>query len=78
MRSRGTSSTALDSCGCALGARFLAIALVVAIGWYAWQWRASALSLWQMALRVFIWAFVAATAGKGIGILLFKRRARRR
>jgi hypothetical protein len=61
-----------------MGARFLAIALVAASGWYVWHWRSSALLLWQVGLRILIWSFVAATVGKVIGILLFKRRSRSR
>jgi len=60
-----------------MGARFLGVALVAAIAWYAWHWRSSSLSVWAMALRTFIWSFIAATSGKVIGIVLFARRARR-
>jgi len=61
-----------------MGARFLWVALVAVIAWYAWHWRSSPLSVWAMALRTLIWSFVAATIGKVIGILVFRRRARRR
>jgi len=61
-----------------MGARFLEVALVAAIAWYAWHWRTSPLSVWAMALRILIWSFVAAIVGKAIGILTFRSRARRR
>jgi hypothetical protein len=60
-----------------MGARFLAVALVAAIAWDAWHWHSLSLSPQAMALRTLIWLFVAATIGKGIGILLFRRHARR-
>jgi hypothetical protein len=51
-----------------MGARFLAVALVAAIAWYAWHWRSSSLSLWAMALRTLMWSFAMAIVGKVIGI----------
>jgi len=78
LRSRATSWTASDSCGCAMSARFLAVALLAAIAWYAWHWRSLSLSVWALALRTLLWMFFAGTVGKVIGILVFRTRARRR
>jgi len=63
-----------DSCGCAMGARFLAVALVFSSAWYAWQWHSSMLSIWAIMLRVMGWSFLAAMAGKVVGILVFRAR----
>ena len=61
-----------DSCGCIMGARFLAVALVFASAWYAWHWHSSMLSIWAILLRVMAWSFLAAMAGKIVGILVFR------
>jgi len=63
-----------DSCGCAMGARFMAVALVFSSAWYAWQWHSSMLSIWAILLRVTGWLFLAAMAGKVVGILVFRAR----
>jgi hypothetical protein len=63
-----------DSCGCAMGARFLAVALVFSSAWYAWQWHFSMLSIWAILLRVMGWSFLAAMAGKVVGILVIRAR----
>ena len=60
-----------------MGTRFLAVALAAAFVWYAWHWHSSPLSVWAMALHILIWSFVAATIGKVVGILVFRRRAKR-
>jgi hypothetical protein len=66
-----------DSCGCAMGARFLAFALVSSIVWYAWHWHSSMLSIWAILLRVLVWAFVATCIGKIVGIVEFRLRSRK-
>jgi hypothetical protein len=65
-----------DSCGCAMGARFLALALIVSSAWYAWHGHMSMLSIWAIFLRILAWSFVAAMAGKVVGILFFRARRR--
>jgi hypothetical protein len=66
-----------DSCGCAMGARFLAAALVGSIVWYAWRRHGLMLSVWVIVLRVLLWCVVASVAGKIVGILVFRSRAQR-
>jgi hypothetical protein len=66
-----------DSCGCAMGARFLAVALVFASAWYAWHWHSSVLSVWAILLRALLWSSLAAVAGKIVGILVFRARRRK-
>jgi hypothetical protein len=66
-----------DSCGCAMGARFLAVALIVSGAWYAWQGHASMLSTGAIALRILGWSFLAALVGKVVGILVFRAQRRK-
>jgi hypothetical protein len=61
-----------------MGARFLAAALVFSSAWYAWQWHSSLQSIRAVTLRVMGWSFLAAFAGKVVGILVFRaQRAKR-
>jgi hypothetical protein len=66
-----------DSCGCAMGARFLATALVLASTWYICHWGSWTLSVWAILLRVMAWGFLAAVVGKIVGMLVFKFRRTR-
>jgi hypothetical protein len=68
----------LDSCGCAMGARFIAVAAILATAWYLWHWAASDLSLGAAIGWILGWTFVAGGLGKTTGILLWRRRAGRR
>ena len=77
LSARITQQNLGDSCGCAMGARFLAFALVSSIAWYAWHWHSSMLSIWGILLRVLIWALIAACVGKIVGIVEFRLRSRR-
>jgi hypothetical protein len=61
-----------DSCGCAMGAWFVAVALVTSVLWYAWHWRLMSLSAGAVALRIFIWSVLAGFAGKVVGVLLYR------
>ncbi len=66
-----------DGCGCAMGARFLAVALIVSCAWYSWQGHVSMLSTGAIALRILGWSFLAALAGKVVGILVFRARRKK-
>ena len=66
-----------DSCGCAMGARFMLVALVVAAPWYGWMYHEHALGGWPAVGRVFACLFLATTAGKVLGLLLHRRLTRR-
>jgi hypothetical protein len=57
-----------------MGARFLAIALVLASTWYICHWGSWTLSVWAILLRVVAWGFLAAVVGKIVGILAYKFR----
>jgi hypothetical protein len=59
-----------------MGARFLTVGLIASIAWYAWQWRADGLTILAFSLRVLLWSFVAAGAGKLAGIALYSWRHR--
>jgi hypothetical protein len=63
-----------DSCGCAMGARFMLVALLLSGAYYAWQLSAHDVSLRGMLSRVALITFLAAGAGKFIGILRHRRR----
>jgi len=65
-----------DACGCAMGARFLAAALVLASAWYGWAWHLGRLGAGGAVLRVLLCAWVASAAGKALGMALFRRRLR--
>jgi len=67
----------IDSCGCAMSARFMAAGLALSVAWYALQFVAGAVSLGGMLARVLIVTFAAAAAGKIIGILRYRHRHRR-
>jgi hypothetical protein len=60
-----------------MGARFLAVALALASVWYVWHWRAFLLAPWASLLRVFLWLFPAALAGKAVGIIVSWARRRK-
>jgi hypothetical protein len=58
-----------DSCGCAMGARFLAAAMMASVAWYAAHWHSSGLTTAAMLLRVTLLSFAAAAIGKIYGIV---------
>ncbi|HET7215267.1 MAG TPA: hypothetical protein VFL79_16885 [Terriglobia bacterium] len=68
---RGLAWSPGDSCGCEMGARFLAVAVALASVWYAWHWPAFLFAPWASLLRVFLWLFLAAIAGKAVGIIAY-------
>jgi hypothetical protein len=75
--STARSGTLEDSCGCAMSARFVAVALIASAAWYAWHWHSATPSIGGAVLRVLAWAFVAAGVGKILGIVQFRTRSRR-
>lgn len=63
-----------DSCGCAMSAKFLGIALALSVAWYGWHWHSSALSVGSVCWRVALTACAAAAVGKIVGIIVFTLR----
>lgn len=63
-----------DSCGCAMGAKFLAAGFIVSLAWYGWQWLVGSLSAGGACWRVALVSFAAAVAGKFVGIARFRMR----
>lgn len=63
-----------DRCGCAMGARFLAVVLPVSVLWYGWRWHAGAMSLSRMALWITIWSLLGSAVGKLVGLTLYLTR----
>ncbi len=70
-------SSVNDSCGCSMGAKFLAAGLILAIIWYVWRGRGFRLSIGGIATRVLLWSFLAACAGKTFGMARYALRRRR-
>jgi hypothetical protein len=70
----GSSSLSADSCGCAMGARFLGVTLVVSIVWFAWHWHEYSLA--RVGVRILIIAFAGAAFGKLVGIAAYRLRGR--
>lgn len=60
----------VDSCGCAMGARFLAVAFAGSTAWYLSQWHAY--SFGGICGRVLLVSFAAAVLGKIVGIVWFR------
>jgi hypothetical protein len=58
-----------------MGARFLGVALVASIVWYALHWHKYSLA--RAGARILIFAFVAAILGKVVGIVTYRLRTRR-
>jgi hypothetical protein len=76
-----TQSKALrsgDSCGCAMGAKFMAPGLLAGATWYGWQFHIGEISLSGAAVRVLAVTFVAMSAGKVFGILRHRWRGQKR
>jgi hypothetical protein len=57
-----------------MGAKFLAAGLIASLTWYGWQWHAQMLSAKAVCWRVILVSFVAAVAGKLLGIAQFRLR----
>ena len=70
-------SSADDSCGCSMGAKFLAVGLILAILWYGWHGRGLGLSVGGIAARILLWSFLAACVGKTFGMAQYALRRRR-
>jgi hypothetical protein len=58
-----------DSCGCAMGARFMVPGLLASAAWYGWQLHAGEVSFGGAVARVLAVTFVATSVGKIFGIL---------
>jgi hypothetical protein len=56
-----------------MGARFMGIALVASVAFYGWPWRSPGVAVLSITWHVLVVSFVAAVAGKIVGILLYRR-----
>jgi hypothetical protein len=65
-----------DSCGCAMSARFLLVAMISSLVWYVWHRHSLLLSVGGIAVRVMVCSFGAAAAGKVAGIAAYKLETR--
>jgi hypothetical protein len=61
-----------DRCGCAMGAAFMVAALSAALAYYGWQVETTNLPLSSAAMRTAGATFLAACAGKMLGILRYR------
>jgi len=61
-----------DACGCAMGAVFMVIGLGLSSVYFGWQYRTAGLVASTAVLRVFLSTFLAAGAGKVLGILRYR------
>lgn len=64
-----------DSCGCAMGARFLGVTLIASIVWFALHWHKYSLA--RAGTRILIFAFAGAIFGKLVGIVVYRLRTRK-
>ena len=69
-----SSSLSADSCGCAMGTRFLGATLIASLGWFAWH--RHEYSLGRAGVRILILAFAGAVLGKLVGMAAYRLRAR--
>ena len=60
-----------DSCGCAIGARVMAIAFLASAGFYAWEYHKGNIGLGALFLRILLVTFLGAGLGKLIGIAFY-------
>ncbi|NWJ41917.1 MAG: hypothetical protein HXX12_13225 [Geothrix sp.] len=61
-----------DACGCAMGAVFTVVGLGLSSGYAVWQCRTNGMATSAAVLRVFLATFLAAGAGKVLGILRYR------
>ena len=61
-----------DSCGCAMGAKFMVAGLLVASLAGGWQMHAGQLSFGPFIVRLLLAAFVSGAAGKIVGMLRYR------
>src|SRR5579863_9385369 len=67
-------TSSADSCGCAMGARFMGATLVASIAWFALHWHDYSPA--RAGVRILIFAFAGAIFGKLVGIAAYRLRTR--
>ena len=70
----GAGTLSADSCGCAMGARFLGVTLAASIVYFAWHGREYSLA--RAGVRILVFAFAGAILGKLVGIAAYRLRVR--
>lgn len=60
-----------DGCGCALGAKCMAVAFALSFSYYTWQGLSGLAKTSFVILRILEISFFAAGAGKIAGIIMF-------
>jgi hypothetical protein len=67
-------TSSADSCGCAMGARFMGVTLVASIAWFTLH--RHEYSVARAGVRILIFAFAGAVVGKLVGIAVYRFRGR--
>ena len=70
------NSVLRDSCGCAMGARFMVVALAIAAPYYAVLYRHHEISAWSAVWHTFACLFLVTLVGKTFGLVLHRRLSR--
>ena len=61
-----------DSCGCAMGARFMSVGLLISISYYGWIYHQHAITGFAAFWHGFILVFITSGLGKVTGLLLHR------
>ena len=61
-----------DSCGCAMGARFMTVGLLISISYYGWIYHQHAITGFAAFWHGFILVFIMGGLGKVTGLLLHR------
>jgi hypothetical protein len=61
-----------DSCGCAMGAKFMLMGVLISIPYYGWMYHRHAIAGFAAFWHGFIFIFIASGLGKVTGLLLHR------
>jgi hypothetical protein len=61
-----------DSCGCAMGARFMSVGLLISISYYGWIYHQHAIAGFTAFWHGFVLVFIMSGLGKLTGLLLYR------
>ena len=66
-----------DSCGCAMGARFMTVGFVVSAAVFGWKYYENEGSFSALIIKILVISFLAAGFGKLIGISVYHLKRQR-
>jgi hypothetical protein len=61
-----------DRCGCAMGARFISVGLLISISYYGWSYHQHAITGFAAFWHGFVLVFIMSGLGKLTGLLLYR------